>query len=1156
MADPERPHHVGGYWLAARLGAGGQAVVYEGYDEDGNRVAVKVLRPESGFGPDREVAALSRVASFCTARVLAHDLEADPPYLVSEFVDGPSLRHAVLDGGPYGGDDLHRLATGIATAMVAIHAAGVVHRDLKPDNVLLGPHGPRVIDFGIARVLDASSTSTMSVAGTPPYMAPEVFRGNKAGPAADVYAWGAVMVFAATGRPPFQGTTDAAVIYAHLHTEPELSAVPEPLRGLVARALEKDPARRPSASGLLLELIGGAEPERGSRVAARVRPPQGLTGGRPPLGELAEEVYGGLDATRQALVAQILLRAVMPGNAVREVEPAELESLGQGAEEVASVLAEAGIITRDEGRLAMSPALLRAWPRLRAWAASEDISGYRVVGDGAMRWQAYGRRPGDLLHGSGLDQALRWAAGHTGRLTLTSAEREFLAAAQAAATRRHRIRRTVTAALAVLLVVALTATGVAEYQRREAEAQRATVARQLTEVTARQLVAKAAELRTVDPALGMALSAAAWQLAPLLETRAGLHSALAQTELDRFVPPSGRIAISPDGGTLVVVDGRRAELWDLASGTRTTEITDLPTPVDAVAVASGGRLLAVSGSKGVRLWQDGRRRGDAFGPSGIADYLDMENRWPGLIAPLEFSPSGGVLMAKTVNGVQLWSVDSRTQLVVPGTPQNAAVAPGDRYAALTGVGIVDLKSGAKLHDLPATDFDGLAFSPDGRTLAISNAEGVRLIDRVTGTQTSEKYQATPEAGTATRAAFSPDGRYFAMAHSAGQIALWQVGSGIPVMTYDTSDMVDDLWFAGEHVLRVAGASGAVTDLDMSPYLLGQKSIFGQKGQLTRESLSAQGSLSAQESERAVSPDGTLLALRHADSLELISTASEPPASLGRLPARLGLQDSFGFGSSADRLVTATGQGEVTVWDVPGRRKLASFTVAEPYRFVSDVALSPDGKLVAVTDNDGGNSGWTRTTIYDLTGRRVLRPVETLLGYDVLFSPDGDTLIVLGAQPRRVTPDTSEDVPLGQQALTAAAFSPDGRTLVVATRAGQIVHWDTRTWQPSGLPYPADDQVTGLAFSADGHTLAASGDGVTLWDVATRTRLGQGRPAGRTTSQLAFGEDELVTGWGLKIPLRPDDLLRKVCRRADRVITASEWHRYAPGMPTRPCETGQ
>ncbi|MFI6539369.1 protein kinase [Nonomuraea sp. NPDC050547] len=1125
MDDPGRPYQVGGYWLGARVGAGGQAVVYEGYDEDGNRAAVKVLRPDSEFGRDREVAALGRVASFCTARVLAHDLDAATPYLISEFVDGPSLRQAVGEGGPYGGDDLHRLATGIATAMAAIHAAGVVHRDLKPDNVLLGPDGPRVIDFGIARVLGKSATSTMGVAGTPPYMAPEVFRGDKAGPEADVYAWGAVMVFAATGGPPFAGPAEA-VIYAHLHTEPDLSGVPERLRGLVARALDKDPGRRPGAGGLLMELIGGSGLEQGSQVATGVRPPDGLAGGRPPLGELAERVYAGLDAERQALLAQILLRGVMPGSTVREVGPAELEALGPGVGEVVAALVEAGVVTRDGGRLAMSPALLRAWPRLRGWAAAEDISGYRLVGDGAGRWQADGRRPGDLLHGHDLDQALRWAATRTGRLAPTAVEREFLAAAQAAETRRQRLRRALTAALAVLLIVAVSATAVADHQRREADTQRATVARQLTEVTARHLVAEAAELRTVDPALGMALSAAAWQLAPLPETRAGLYSAHAQLELARFVPPPGQIAISPDGGTLAVLNGLRAELWDLTSGRRTADIGDMPVAVTAIAVASGGRLLAVAGPDGIRLWRDGRPDGGVFGPLGISDPLGRMKSWPGMIAPLEFSPSGGVLMAKGLDWLQLWSVTSRTRIAVPGVAPNAAVAPGDRHAALAGVGIFDLENGAKLAGLPRTGFDGLAFSPDGATLAISGGHGVRLLDRATGRTERGTYQAATIPGSATRAAFSPDGRHFAVAHTGGRIALWKRDQVRPEMTYDSADPVDDLWFTRASVLRVAGASGAVTDLDLSRHLPRRRG------------------------EATPSPDGALMAVRRVGSVELLSTASDPPVSVGHLPVRLGGQDGFAFGASADRLLTVTGAGQITVWDVPGRRKLTSFTAAERFGIVGQVALSRDGRRIAVAADSGGSAGLSSTTVYDLTGERIM-PIPTQHGRGVLFSPDGGTVITLGPQPKRVTPATSQSEPLGGQRLTAAAFSPDGRTLVAATEAGQLVHFSTRTWQPVGLPYPSGDQVRSLVFSGDGRTLAVSGQRVTLWETHTRTRLGTGL-AGRESSQVAFAAGELITGWGLRIPLRTDDLLRQVCHRAGRQITADEWHRYGTGAAAPPC----
>ena len=197
------PQSIGSYWLTARLGDGGQGVVYEAYDAAGTRCAVKVLRTQSASRSSvqqrfaKEVAAAERVASFCTAKVLDADPQAEPPYMVSEFVGGPDLGAAVSASGPMEGDALLRLVTGVATALTAIHGASVVHRDLKPANVLLGPDGPRVIDFGIARTQDMSLTATGEMMGTPAYMAPEVLRGERADDRADVFAWGAITLFAA-----------------------------------------------------------------------------------------------------------------------------------------------------------------------------------------------------------------------------------------------------------------------------------------------------------------------------------------------------------------------------------------------------------------------------------------------------------------------------------------------------------------------------------------------------------------------------------------------------------------------------------------------------------------------------------------------------------------------------------------------------------------------------------------------------------------------------------------------------------------------------------------------------------------------------------------------------------------------------------------------
>ncbi|WP_206060693.1 serine/threonine protein kinase [Nonomuraea basaltis] len=251
------PDAIGPYKVIGQLGEGGQGVVYLAEAPDGARVAVKVLREGvSGDGRfAKEIAAARRVEPFCIAQVLDASLGARP-YIVTEYVEGPSLREA----GLHSGADLQRLAVATATALVAIHRAGVVHRDFKPANVLLGRDGPRVIDFGIARAMDDGVTRTSSVLGTPAYMAPEQFAGAVVGPAADVFAWASVMVYAATGAPPFGNDSLPAVLRRIQYEEPRLDGVPEPLRSIVYACLAKDPRARPAMQGVLFQLIGGQAP--------------------------------------------------------------------------------------------------------------------------------------------------------------------------------------------------------------------------------------------------------------------------------------------------------------------------------------------------------------------------------------------------------------------------------------------------------------------------------------------------------------------------------------------------------------------------------------------------------------------------------------------------------------------------------------------------------------------------------------------------------------------------------------------------------------------------------------------------------------------------------------------------------------------------------
>ena len=286
---PGDPATVGGYRLTGRLGEGGQGIVYLATAADGTRVAVKLLRADLVGDAQaserfvREVAMARRVAPFCTAQVIETGLSDGRPYIVSEYIDGRTLSDVVRDQGPRTGTALHRLAIGTVTALVAIHQAGIVHRDFKPSNVVLAPDGPRVIDFGIAKALDLASTLTSAVVGTPSYMAPEQLGDEGPGPKSDMFAWAGTIVFAASGRPPFGQDSVAAVVNRILHAEADVSCIGDPaLRALVSECLAKDPDSRPAADEALLRLLGHVPaaprhpfpPQPAGRPAAHPSAPQ------------------------------------------------------------------------------------------------------------------------------------------------------------------------------------------------------------------------------------------------------------------------------------------------------------------------------------------------------------------------------------------------------------------------------------------------------------------------------------------------------------------------------------------------------------------------------------------------------------------------------------------------------------------------------------------------------------------------------------------------------------------------------------------------------------------------------------------------------------------------------------------------------------------
>lgn len=275
------PEYAGQYRLESVLGSGGMGVVHLATSGSGLKLAVKIVHPQHAVDPEfrarfrQEVAAARRVSGAFTAPVVDADPDAERPWMATLFIDSPTLservREQVLEP-----QELARLAAGLAEALRDIHRAGVVHRDLKPSNVLMAPDGVRVIDFGISRPADSDlRTETGKLIGTPPFMAPEQFqRPREVGTAADVFALGAVLVYAATGRGPFDSDSHYLVAYQVVHSEPDLTGLPERLVPLVAQCLAKDPAERPSADALIVALRAVAYPTDQDTQAFIPRPRQ------------------------------------------------------------------------------------------------------------------------------------------------------------------------------------------------------------------------------------------------------------------------------------------------------------------------------------------------------------------------------------------------------------------------------------------------------------------------------------------------------------------------------------------------------------------------------------------------------------------------------------------------------------------------------------------------------------------------------------------------------------------------------------------------------------------------------------------------------------------------------------------------------------------
>ncbi|MEV4113364.1 WD40 repeat domain-containing serine/threonine protein kinase [Nonomuraea sp. NPDC049695] len=1152
--DPQR---IGEYWLAGRLGAGGQGVVYDAYDPEGRRVAVKVLHAAGDRGRfAKEAAAAGQVASFCTARLLAAELDGGKPYLVSEYVPGPSLREAVRDGRRFTGDDLHRLATAVATALTAIHEAGVVHRDLKPDNVLLGPDGPRVIDFGIARTLDMSLTRTGELAGTPTYMAPEVLTGQRAGAAADVFAWGAIMVFAATGFDPFGGENLGGVMHRVLTHHPDLSALPPRLAALVEAAMEKDPSVRPSARDLLLALVSGDGSDMRGLLAAGIRSAEGMRGpdrGDPALGTIAEDAYGALGPEERDLAAEVFLRLVAVNadgqETLRRAAPEELFG-GRPEQEAAAVrrVLEAFsyvVAVKDDSIVLSRPGLLRAWPRLRMWVEA-DRTGLAVLGEinaAARHWDEHGRRDGDVLQGSRLEEALSWAATGRRHLTLTPFERDFLRAGTELTKKRGRRRTLVTTALAGLLVVALAAGGVAVWQRGQA-------VERLDILTAKQVAAEADRLRTADPTLAMLLSVAAYRVSPQPEARSSLMASLQQRETAVFRDPPvkgvGRRVLSRDGRTLVSFSEGGVNVYDVRTGRRTAswpKMTLKGMTLQNPALSRSGRLLAQTTTDELGVWdlKTGKTLvrmslpatgnggyGVVFGEHETTLVVTVAEDVPFLI-----DVSTGKRFGRFVYANRTWAQTPAPLVDLTG---RHLLLPGHRFDQLALPGWTverPFPACVKSHVLAA-------YSQDGKTLACVDVAGdIALLDAVTGHRRKLKEVLNCDlCDEFARLRFSADGRYIA-GFKGRDVEVLRISDQREILRYRAEGDLGDVRFDPDgRTLRYL-IDDAVISVDLQPripaVLLPNPPVLSRDGRWAV----------ARKNSSALS----VFDLRTRKEVRRIPLAEEDDLSEKF--------DDFGT-----KLATV-GDETVTLWDVGTGKKLWSRRASHGYYTPVFANFSTDGRRLTMTLYYGQNAQ-VEELVLDIADGHVVALYKTRIT-DGPFLPGRQVFASLDG--RLVDMMTGKPVGAGFGETNALAISRDGLMAVHESASHRIRLWDVKDpTAPAALP-PALPRAAGaiaaLEFSLDGRRLATVTDGgvLELWDVQARRRLGTSYAAGDfDPSSMAFSadgsilyvgaQDGLKAGVVYEVPVGDALVAGKVCARAGRTLSAAEWNQYLADVPYR------
>jgi WD40 repeat protein/DNA-binding SARP family transcriptional activator len=944
-----------------------------------------------------------------------------------------------------------------------------------------------------------------------------------------------------------------------------------------------EPGGLPLLSTMLLELWR----VRDGRVLRydRYRTSGGVHGA---VARLAEVAYTRLGESERQIARGVMLRLASGEDGMvarRRVALGELERV-EGAGPVLAQLADARLLTVSDGEVELShEALLREWPRYRGWL-EEDRIGRRVhvrLTAAARDWDERGRDVADLYRGARLAAALEWGAGREPELSET--ERAFLDASRAAAGRAQRRLRMMLVALVFLLAVAV-AGGVVALDQRSSARNEARVAE------AQGLGVQALSEPRLDRSLLLARQGVALDQSPA--TRGYLFEALLRTPaairvMDGAGNPLTALDVSPDGQTLAAGDSSGNVLFfDAATGRRIAAPYRALRAISAVRFSPDGKLVALVEGDSVDLLDARTHRSKAILLAGPPDTSGNASNNPWMLGAIAFSPNSRVLVADVIHNqpdrasadIVRWDVRTGRRLE---PPRQIASTP-----AATLVGFI--ASGAQL----------VTGSAD--VAVIRNAATLQPLRRLRGGD--------------THAALSPDGRLVAFGGADGSVRILDLHTGVLRIAAERHDgMVTDLRFTPDaRRLLTAGADGRLIEWNVAD---GQRieTFTGHAGTVSRIAVAPDG-----RSAYTAGEDDTVIAWDLAGNRRLDRPFTAPPRSATVFP---GSESGDNGPSPTGTVVPVAGfavaptpdgrgfavpddAGYVDVFDSRTLTRTDRIPVS-PGRQVAAVALSPDGRTVAATTEDGrlrfgdlrhpqrlgpsqavtdwpvwslafsGDGHWLATAgdntptdppleLWDVHSRK--RAYTTLLSprtaspTDVTFSPDGTKLAAAMIDPEGATaieifsvPQLAQLKTLPADAGTSLRFSPDGRLLVLGDVRGRVWLYDTRTWTPRGRRLVAHSgAVVTVNFSPDGRTLATtSDDGTTrLWDVPSGRPIGTALPGPAqhyVAAAFVGGGTHLVTlddgGHGSLWDIQPESWARRACEVAGRTLTRAEWNDALP-----------